>query len=1136
MGENLLKFRQSHTLAAALIAVAIFAAATPGLRAQTFRAQITGIVTDPSGGVVPNVKVTATNLATNAVQTAQSNAQGEYRILDLLPGRYKLQADAAGFKTFVQGPITLQVADIITANISLQLGAVAQQVQVTSKPTLLESQSASLGQVITGRSIVGLPLNVRDPLALLGLSSNVVFGPNFGEGNGQSADRGRNFFESDFNVGGGRSGSQEILLDGAPDTTGDTNRGVIDPPVDSVQEFKVQTNSYSAEYGRTTGGVINIITKSGTNDFHGRLYDFERNSIFDANNFFSNSAGLPKSVFIRHQFGGDAGGPIIKNRFFFFGDFEGLRQGFPETQVSTVPTALQRQGDFSQTFAANGKLINIYDPSTLTTLPNGSSIRSVFPGNMVPSNRINPVAQKVLSLLPAPNSPGNAVTGQNNFTFDTISTTSTNKFDVRLDGDITSKLTAFGRVSHQWDARADPGPFPLPAGGGRVVNDKYDQDMVDFSYVVSPRTVTEFRASFTRALASQLGLSNGFNVSSLGMAANFNAVSAPQFPGMTITDSFTAGTESVVQFQPRNTFAWEANLTHITGPHTLKFGTDMRVLDFNEGQQSPAAGQFNFSRLFTQGPNPIQASTNGGYGLATFLLGDVTSGSFQLEEPISTRGLYYSFYAQDDWRVNRRLTLNLGLRYSIPTGDKEKDGRLAWFEPDAPNPQGPIVGLPNLKGLIGWLGGGIANQLETDHNNFAPRFGFAYLVNQKTVVRGGYGVYYEPRIIRGFGGGAGGAIEASRNTDVVGTVDGVTPATSISNPFPTGFLFPVNDKNPLASEGSSISLPLRQYRTGYAQLWNIDIQRELPKQILLGLDYNGNKGTKLFTGPWNLNQLPDQYLALGSKLNTLVPNPFYGVITQGALAGPKISLEQSLLPYPNYTTIDQVNVPAGDSIYHAFSARVEKRATKGLAFLASYTWSKAIDNIGSPLDLENRQNERALSGFDVPQRFVFSWTYQLPFGRGQSLGSGWNPVINGILGGWDLNGILTLSEGQPVAINRPAVNDGQSGRLSNPTVARWFNTAVFSPAAPFTFGNVGPEEPDIRQDGLKNIDLVLLKNFPFSIHDHAGRVEFRAEFFNAFNHPWFAAPNGSVTSPSFGAVSNVNNTPRDIQFGLKLIF
>lgn len=1102
------------------------------MRAQTFRAQISGIVTDPTGAVVPNATITATNVATNQIRTAESNTRGEYRILGLLPGQYTVQAEAKGFKTFVQGPVAVVVATTLTLNIKLQLGAVSQKVQVSSAPPLLETQSASLGQVITGRSIVSLPLNLRDPIALLGLSSNVVFGPNFGEGNGESADRGRNFFESDFNVGGGLSGSQAILVDGAPDTTGDTNRGVIDPPVDSVAEFKVQTNSYSAEYGRTTGGVINIITKSGTNKYHGRVYDFERNSVLDANTFFNNRAGLKKPVFIRHQFGGDAGGPIIKNRFFFFGDYEGLRQGFPDTRVSTVPTALQRQGDFSQTYASNGQLITIYDPSTLTT-SGGSLIRQPFPHNVIPSADFNPAAMKVLSYVPLPNTPGNPITHQNNYTFGTVSTTNTNKFDIRLDANLSEKLTVFGRVSHQWDARVTPGPYGLPGGGGRSINDKYDQDMLDFSYTMSPQTVAEFRFSFTRALASQLGLTNGFKNSTLGIASNWANVAAPQFPEINVSDSFTAGEESIIQFQPRNTWAWQGSITHVTGSHTLKFGEDIRILDFNEGQWNAPSGIFDFSRLFTQGPNPVQSSATSGYGLATFLLGDVTSGSQELVQPISTRGLYYSFYAQDDWRVNNRLTLNLGLRYSIPFGDKEKYGRLAWFEPNTPNPQGPVAGLPNLTGMIGWLGNGISNQIETDKNNFAPRFGFAYLIDPKTVVRGGYGVFYQPRIIRGLGDGA---ISAFSTTDVVGTVDGVTPATSLSNPFPTGFLFPTNDKNPMAQEGTSISLPTRQYRTGYVQLWNLDIQHNLPGNVLVGINYNGNRGTKLITGSWNLNQLPDKYLSLGQQLDTLVPNPFYGIITTGALSGPSISLRQSLLPYPNYTGIHRVNVPAGTDIYHAFSARVEKRAAKGLAFLASYTWSKAIANIGSPLDMENRQVERALTSFNVPQRFVFSWTYHLPFGKGQAFGTSWNPVLNQLLGNWNFNGIMTLSQGQPVSISRPSVNDGKRAAISNPTVDHWFNTSVFSPAAPFTFGNVGPRLSDVRSDGIKNFDLSLVKDFPFAIYDHPGRIEFRSEFFNAFNHPLFSAPNGSVTSPSFGEVTNVNNTPRDIQFALKIIF
>ena len=1105
------------------------------VKAQTFTAQMTGLVTDPSGAVIPGAKLTATNIATNVAQNTVSNSEGIYRILNLPPGEYKLQAEANGFKSFTQGPITLQVADIVTVNVKLELGQVSQQVNVTSAPPLLETQSATMGQVITQRSIVGLPLNVRDPLALLGLSSNVVLGGSFGVGNGQTADRGRNFFESDFNVGGGRSGSQEIMIDGAPDTTGDINRGAIDPPVDSVQEFKVQANSASAEFGRTTGGVINIITKSGTNNYHGRVYDFERNSVFDANDFFGNRSGLKKSVFIRHQFGFDAGGPIIKDRFFAFGDFEGLRQGIPVTVISTTPTALERQGDFSQTFGSDGNLVKIYDPNTLTTLPDGTRTRQQFPGNIISQNRFDPVALNALNYMPLPNIPGDPVTNQNNYALATVTSTLTNKFDVRLDANFSEKLRGFGRASHQRDTRISAGSYPAPAGGGRTITDKYDQDVIDFTYAMSPQLLAEVRVSYLRALATQLGNSNGFDLGSLGFASNFAQVAAAQFPVMSMSDVTGLSTlnSPIIQFQPRYTYSWQGSLSYIHGKHSFKWGTDIRAIRFNEGQNGTPAGSFTFNRLFTQGPNPVQSSKDAGFGFASFLLGVPSSGTIQLIQPISTRGMYYSFYAQDDWRVSNHLTLNLGLRYSLETGDTEKYNRIAAFDPTTLNSQGPLLGLPNLRGQLIWPGNGISNQLQTDTNNFAPRFGFAYQANQKTVIRGAYNIFYAPRIIRGLGDGA---IEAFRNTDIVGTVDGVTPATALSNPFPTGFLFPANDANPLANQGAAITAPVRQYRTGYVQIWNMGVQRELPGAVLLSLNYNGNKGTKLFTGSWNLNQLPDQYLSLGQQLNSLVPNPFYGVITQGALSGPSISLRQSLLPYPQYTSVSQVNVPAGNSIYNGLTVNVEKRAAKGLALLASYTWAKAIDDIGSPLDMQNRQIERGLSAFNVPQRFVFSWTYELPFGKGQAFGSGWNPVINQVLGNWHFNGIMTLSKGQPVSISRPSVNNGQSAKLSNPTINEWFNTSVFSTAAPFTFGNVGPVLSDVLTDGVKNFDMVLVKNFPFSIHDHPGQVEFRSEFFNAFNHPLFAGPNGSVTSGSFGKITSQANTPRDIQFGLKVIF
>ncbi len=453
---------------------AIFAAAilclTSGLgrlSGQSFEAQVTGVVKDQSGAVVPGAQLTALNLATHTSYAATTNNQGIYRFPTLPPAEYKISCTVTGFKRFEQSAVTLQVAQIFELNINLEPGQMSEQVTITAAAPPLETQTATLGQVVTTRSIQNLPLNIRDPLALVALTPGVVLGPNFGNGGGN--DVGRNFFKSDFNVGGGRSGSQEILMDGAPDTTPDVNRGVINPPVDSVQEFKVQAQSYDAQFGRTSGGVVNVITKSGTNEYHGVAYDFERHSVLDANNWFNNASNRQNPSFQRHQFGGNIGGPILKSKWFAFGDYEGLRQAYPLTTLTTVPTALQRQGDFSQTFTTNGALIKIYDPATVTVLPNGTRQRNQFPGNMIPTSSFSPVAQAALQYIPLPNRPGDSATGQSNYIYSADSILNSNKYDLRTDANFSENTRMFVRFSRQQDYRQVPGTLPLPAGGGRLL-------------------------------------------------------------------------------------------------------------------------------------------------------------------------------------------------------------------------------------------------------------------------------------------------------------------------------------------------------------------------------------------------------------------------------------------------------------------------------------------------------------------------------------------------------------------------------------------------------------------------------------------------------------------------------------------
>lgn len=1110
-----------------------FCLISPALWAQTFEAQITGTVHDTSGAVIPNAQLTARNIATGTVYNATSNDSGIYRFPALTPAQYTLSCSLPGFKQFQQGPITLQVTQVLEVNVTMQPGEASERVEVTAAPPPLETETASLGTVVTTRSIQNLPLNIRDPLALIALTPGVVLGPNFGNGGGN--DVGRNFFKSDFNVGGGRSGSQEILMDGAPDTTPDINRGIIDPPVDSVQEFKVQAQTYDAQFGRTSGAVLNVITKSGTNDVHGVAYDFERHSILDANTFFNNRSGLAKPSFQRHQFGGDFGAPVIKNKWFFFGDYEGLRQGYPVTTLTTVPTALQRTGNFSQTFASNGQLITIYDPSTLVTANDGTRTRSPFPGNIIPSNRLNATAVAAIGYIPLPNLPGNPLTNQNNYIFSSNSITNSNKWDARTDVNLTDSTRMFYRFSRQQDVRSVPGQFALPAGGGRQTTDTYDQAVGDVTRVFTSNIVGDIQFSFSRALAAQFGASSGFNLSQLNLPSAYTSLVAPQFPVFNLTDTVGTGngSDSFTQYQPRNVWATLGSITWQKGRHSLKFGADWRILDFNEGQNSSASGTFTFNRMFTQGPNPVVSSSTAGYGVASFLLGDASSGSVIAINPISTQALYYALFVQDDWKVSSKLTINVGLRWDVNIGDREKYNRIAYFDPNAASSLAGPAGLPNLKGDLVWLGkGNPTNQTATDWKDFGPRFGFAYSFNNKTVLRGGYGIFYIPKIVQANGDGA---VEAVRTTPMVATIDNLTPATSISNPFPQGILPPLNDRDPNANTGATIAAPTHDFRNGYMQSWSFGLQRELPFGLVVDAHYWGMKGTRLLE-TWNINQLPDQYLSLGSHLNDLVPNPFYHVIAAGALSGATISRQQSLLPFPQYTAVTQVYVPAGNSTYEAGTLQVEKRLSASLTFLAAYTRSKAIDDIRTPLDVYNRRLEKSLSTFDTPNQLRLSGVWNIPFGRDRAFGKHLNKVVNAMFADWDLNGILTLQSGLPVSVSRPSVNNGQSAHLDNPSVYRWFNTSDFTTAAPYTFGNVGPVLPDVRSAPVRNVDIVVVKNFKASLLEHVINVQFRSEFYNILNHPQFGSPNGSVTSQTFGQVTSLANNPRDIQFALKVLF
>lgn len=1108
---------------AVLLLLALAAASAAG---QANRGALVGVVSDATGAAVPDTKITVRNKATSAITEAVTDSTGHYRINSLIPGAYVVQFAHEGFQSETQTNVIVNVDQILEINPVFKTGSIAQSVQVDTTPTPLDTSSATIGDIVPTRSIEGLPLNVRDPFALVGLTPGVQFGGNFGNGGG--TDVGRGFYRDDFNVGGGRSGFQEILLDGIPNTTGDRNLNIIDPPVDSVQEFKVQAASYDAQYGRTSGAVVNVVTKSGTNRFHGVIYDFERHNNVDAKPYFT-ARGAKVPSFARHQFGGNLGGPLWRNKAFFFVDYEGLRQGYPNTATALVPTALQRSGDFSQTITANGTPITIYDPDTLV-----GNTRRPFPNNKIPQSRIDPVAAAVMSLYPLPNASGAGF----NFVFSDKSITNSNKYDIRVDTNLDMKTRMFIRYSRQEDSRLSVGNLPLPIGGGRSVEDHFTQALVDLNRVFTAKMVADVQFSFGRALGAQLGRSNGFDLASIKLPTSFTSVVAPQFPVFNIGDitGTSNGSDAIVSVQPRNIYSTLGTVYYQTGRHSLKFGGDFRNLHFNEGQNSQPSGVFNFTRGYTQGPVATQASSTSGFGLASFLLGDTASGTVIRNNRLSTQGLYWAIYAQDDWHVTNRLTLNLGIRYDVGIGDREKYNKLAWFDPKAASPIAAQAGKADLKGTIMWVGqGNDRNQQSTDWSNVGPRVGFAFKATEKIVLRGGYGIFYYPRLIAGTNGGA---IEAVQQTTMNATPDnGITPADKLNNPYPSGLLPPLNDRNSLANLGQSLTIPIHDhFKNGYSQLYSLGIQQDLGHGFVMDIHYWGNKGSHILN-TYNVNQLPDQYLSLGTALNDQVPNPFVGIITTGTLSRPTVSRQQLLLPFPQYQGISQVYAPFAGSSYNALTAQIDKRISNGFTLLANYTWSKALDDVRTPLDTYNPKAERSYSSFHIPNQAKISFVYALPYGHDRKFGKEHPAILTSLFGDWDFSSIVNLQSGLPVSVARPTYQEpGKSARLENPSIQKWFDTSIFHAAQAFTFGNVGPYLRDVTTQSIHNVDAVLSKNFMIVPGEHQVTGTFRAEAYNLTNTPQFGFPNNNVTSSSFGAVTSTLNSARDLQFALKLRF
>jgi hypothetical protein len=1112
---------------------------------QTATGTIVGTVTDHSGAVISSAKVTVINTGTNSKIEVLTNSEGDYTAPLLPPGTYSVAVSAPGFKTLDQKGIRLQVQQQARVDVVLQVGAVSDSVEVTADAAVVEATTSSIGKVVDNKRIAELPLNTRNVYSLVNLTPGLAGSI----GNAHNA--------VSFSVNGARGGTFDVLVDGSsgafPTVNGFAGVSVF-PSVDAVAEFKLQAQNFPAEFGRSMTAVLNLVYKSGGNDFRGSAFEFLRNSVLDANNFFSNQRGVGLPSFKRNQFGGNIGGPIRRNKLFFLFAYESLRERSFSSTTTTVPTDLERAGNFSQTRSSATQVISLFDPfSTQASGP--AFVRTAFPGNIIPQNRWDSVARNVIKYWPTPNQPGDSI-GRNNFFNVGSATNNTDNWDIRVDDNLTAKQRLFGRFSYRRYLNAPPQLFPGDTGiaEGRINNNDFGRNaVVDYTNTISPSSLVNVRFNFARNrfLYDNQGL--GFVPSSLGLPKSLDsAVDRLMFPAFTVSTEASLGGGDHRQ-SGFNNYGLAGSFTKIKGNHTIKSGYEGRMLRINVWEAC-AAGTFNFTAAMTQGPNPAVSSSNSGFGFASFLLGAGSSGNFyQNWKNVASQSFYHAFYIQDDWRITRRLTLNIGLRYDFDTPRTERYNRMSWFDPSAKAALSNVPGYSNLTGALRFVGadGNPRTQFDGDWNDIAPRLGLAYQLDSKTAIRAGFAQLFGPSTLAGQGtvGPYGFRVESTWVT----SLDGFTPLNLLSNPFPGGFPpVPGSLLGAATAQGSLIEAPLRNTNTPYTLQYNLTIQRELPGRILLEAAYVGNRGRELSRGGeggFTLNQLNPIYLSLGSQLNQLVDNPFYGQPNlTGVIAQKQVSRAQLLRPYPQYDTIHPLFSQGATSDYNALQLTFSKRYAKGVTFEGSYTWAKALDTGTSYQNSYDVLGARGVSSVDYRHRFVFSGVYELPIGRDRRFGAHLSRLADAFIGGWQLNGIWTAQSGDPLGISATgtaalfseasrANTNGGNPNLSGDAhqrLDRWFDTSVFSQPAPYTLGNLSPLVTNLRNHYTNNIDLSLFKQFQVT---ERVRLQFRSEAFNALNRVRFGSPNTNVNGgANFGRVTSQANSPRQLQFGLKAIF
>jgi hypothetical protein len=1110
--------------------------ASAGL-AQSHLGSITGIITDPQGALVPEATVTATHAATGLHKSTKSNSAGIYLLPSLPLGVYAVSVERPGFGKYVREGITVNAGQRLGLDIELTIGAMEEAVTVTGDAPLIQDRTSTVDTTIEPKSIEALPLSGRKTLNVVALSGAAVFIGYPSTPTGSPS----------FTLAGGRGRSQMSYIDGGSSQNSRIGNPLIDTdlPTDAVAEVKLLANNASAEFGASAGGVVMITTKSGTNLFHGSSYENFRHDAMDAPGFFApvNSEGHRVAPELRYNvYGGTIGGPIKKNKTFFFFSYEGQRLRAGTTLTLTVPTLLQRQGDFSQTVNASGSLINIFDPST-TTIVNGRAIRTPFPGNVIPLSRIDPVALKLLDYFPRPNQAPINVAGANNFSGTRVSISPSDLIFAKLDHSFSDKDRVSGRYMRLVGTGAISSPFPNngagdPGPGSDLAERWAVRIFGNWTHTVNSNQLNEFRFAYNDRLFHQLsaGLGGGYP-SQLGLTG----VPDTAFPQFAPASGFSAiGSTSQQRIEnPIRTYQFIDNYSWFRGRHQFKFGAEARRSFHGDLQQSTVSGAFGFSANGTATQSATSSSFSGGNGLATMLTGFVTSFSEVSTLHLERHMYYFAGFAQDDWTVARNLTLNLGLRWEADTPMIADDLHMNSFDPNQINPVSRTPGAVKFVGVNGWP----VSPYATHWANVGPRVGFAWKpFSSTTVVRGGFGLFYahpfddSPGNVVSLGFGTSASLATPDN--------GITPAfllrngvPAVTNPTLDDSFGAVTVAQAAAGRTTNSVTFLDPHRAvGYSQQFNLGIQQELPGNMVVEVAGLGNRSRHLSNANLSLNQIAPQVL---SSLQA------QGITTQ----------LQQYRPFPQFTDV-QIQFPTnGESDYYAVLVRAAKRFSHGLSFGANYTWSRYLGNITQPgLALGNgvgnliyqdsyTSNPRANYGptaDDIEHRLNFHWIYELPFGTGKR----WlaNSPLRDLVGGWSLGNISTFQSGAALTITNQTNNcncfsagpqrpnltgDPNAGSHS---VGSWFNTAAFAQPAAYTFGNAGVGI--VRGRGLIQVDMSLIRDFKVTDKIH---TEFRMEVFNVINRTNFGNPGTVFGSSTFGVISSAAPA-RQIQLGLRITF